>query len=141
MDLLENSSLPLKPHVLRLQPGQDLKSELQAYCNRLSIRAGFVISCTGSLKQLKIRLANSTSYFEKSEGFEILSLQGSLSLNGLHLHMSVADEKGTCWGGHLMDGCQIYTTAEILLVELSDFSFTRKHDPSTGFAELVVGPR
>lgn len=128
----------MKSHALRLMPGQDLKKELNAYTKRENLKAAFVVSCCGSLKILKMRLADSNSTFEKSEKFEILSLQGTLSPDGAHLHISVADKDGKTWGGHLLDGCEIYTTAEILIAELPGHQFTREKDSQTGFAELVI---
>ena len=128
----------MKSHALRLMPGQDLKKELNAYTKRENLRAAFVVSCCGSLKILKMRLADSNSTFEKLEKFEILSLQGTLSPDGAHLHISVADKEGKTWGGHLLDGCEIYTTAEILIAELPGHQFTRAKDSQTGFAELVI---
>ncbi len=128
----------MKSHALRLMPGQDLKKELNAYTKRENLKAAFVVSCCGSLKILKMRLADSNSTFEKLEKFEILSLQGTLSPDGAHLHISVADKEGKTWGGHLLDGCEIYTTAEILIAELPGHQFTRAKDSQTGFAELMI---
>jgi hypothetical protein len=48
--------------------------------------------------------------------FEIVSLSGTLSSSGHHVHMSIADCDGNVFGGHLMEGCLVRTTAEIVLV-------------------------
>ena len=87
-----------------------------------------------------MRLADSNSIFEHEEKFEILSLQGTLSPDGAHLHISASDKDGKVWGGHLVDGCLIYTTAEILIAELTDYQFSRVQDKQTGFAELLIRP-
>lgn len=58
--------------------------------------------------------------------------------SGAHLHMSVADAQGQVTGGHVAYGCSVRTTAEVLLVLLPEWSFTRVLDPHTGFLELVV---
>src|SRR5690606_15159480 len=63
---LNDSTRPLKPHVLRLQPGVDLKATLQTYCHSNFLEAGFIISAIGSLSRLKIRLANSATFLEKN---------------------------------------------------------------------------
>jgi predicted DNA-binding protein with PD1-like motif len=55
--------------------------------------------------------------------------------------MSVADSSGRVTGGHVARGCIVRTTAEVLLLLLSDWSFERELDPATGFAELVVSRR
>ena len=126
------------PHVLRLKPGQDLKLELAAFVRAQALTAAFVVAAVGSLKQLSLRLANAREATKKKGSFEILSLQGTLAGEGLHLHLCVADELGNCLGGHLLDGCQILTTAEILIQELSEFDFKRELDPETGFRELKI---
>jgi predicted DNA-binding protein with PD1-like motif len=123
---------------LRLKPDQDLKNQIQEECQKHKMTAGFVVSGIGSLKTLKIRLANSSTVLEKNEKFEILTLQGSVSNEGLHLHISVADQNGQVLGGHLMPGCVIYTTAEILMMQLKDHEFTRAQDSKTGFLELEI---
>ena len=123
---------------VRLKPDQDLKNQIQVECQKQNVAAGFVVSGIGSLKALKIRLANSNTVLEKNEKFEILTLQGSVSKDGLHLHISVADQNGQVLGGHLMPGCLIYTTAEILLMPLKDYEFNRAQDPKTGFLELEI---
>jgi predicted DNA-binding protein with PD1-like motif len=134
----EGAIKKMKPHAVRFLPGQDLKKELNAFALKLKIRAGFVVSCCGSLKVLKMRLADSNSIFERKEKFEILSLQGTLSPDGAHLHINVADKDGKTWGGHLVEGCEIYTTAEILIAELPGVEFSRVQDSQTGFAELLI---
>lgn len=123
---------------LRLEPGQDLKKEILNYCRSQKLSAGFILSGIGSLKTLNLRLANSQDTLKKDEFFEILSLQGSLTENAVHLHMAVADSRGQCFGGHLIDGCEINTTAEILIQELSDYKFDRVPDPRTGYLELKI---
>jgi uncharacterized protein len=124
------------PHVLRLKPGQDLKKELHQCAQNFN--AGFVIGCCGSLSKLRIRPAQSSNSFEKNENFEIISLQGSLAKDGVHLHISVSDNSCQTYGGHLLDGCLISTTAEILVIELNDYIFSRKLDPGTSYKELCI---
>ena len=123
---------------LRLEPGQDLKKEILNFCQAQKLSAGFVISGIGSLKSINLRLANSKDTLQRQEFFEVLSIQGSLTENAVHLHMSVADSKGQCFGGHLMDGCEIYTTAEILIQEMPEYKFERVLDPRTGYPELKI---
>ena len=49
--------------------------------------------------------------------FEIVSLTGTLSAGGSHhLHVAIADSTGAVFGGHLLAGCVVRTTAEIVLV-------------------------
>jgi len=130
----------MKTHVVRLLPGQDLMQELEKIVQKNNIKAGFIISCLGSLSKAYLRMPGGKT-FQNFEGqFEILCLNGTLSVNGSHLHvaMSVFPD-GNVLGGHLMDkGCTILTTAEIVIGQLEDAEFTRKLDERTGFKELEV---
>jgi predicted DNA-binding protein with PD1-like motif len=41
-------------------------------------------------------------------------------------------------GGHVMDGCKVYTTAEIVLGSTNELAYSYELDPQTGYEELVV---
>ena len=123
---------------LRLAPETDLRTALESAVAARSGHAAFVISGIGSLSQARLRLAGATEPAILHGDLEILTLAGTVAVNGSHLHMSVSDSKGHVTGGHVASGCIVRTTAEVLLVLLSEWSFARELDPVTGFAELVV---
>lgn len=125
-------------HALRLQPRQDLKGAIQAFTEQQGIQAGCILSAVGSLSRFVLRFADQDAATIRDGRFEILSLAGTLSPDGLHLHLAIADSQGTCLGGHVLEGCAIYTTAEIILAELSPYRFRRLLDPQTGFRELTI---
>jgi uncharacterized protein len=131
----------MKVFVLRLKPNIDLKKSLKEFVHSHQIKAGIILTTVGSLKQAKIRFAACSKSTLLQEKFEIISLVGTLSIYGLHLHISVADRTGKTIGGHLDDGCLIYTTAEIAIGEIEESIFTRKIDEETGFKELFILPR
>ncbi len=124
-------------NAFRLKKGMDLKKEIEDYVIKNKI-SGVVLCCVGSLSKLTIRLADGKSIFEKDGEFEIVSFTGTLSEDGVHIHISVADEFGNTIGGHLKNGCIINTTAEICLFILTDIKFKREFDEETGYDELVV---
>ena len=130
----------MKIYAYRLKPNQDLKASIENYVRENQIEAGVVLSSVGSLNCATLRLADeSIKTFEQK--FEIVSLIGTLSTEGCHLHISLADKDGNVIGGHMKEGCAIYTTAEIVLGEINDLIFTREDDSETGFKELVVNRR
>lgn len=129
---------PVKVHAIRLKPGDDLKQSLQQYVNEQKIEAGWMVTCSGSLTDYHIRFANQENGNKGSGHFEIVSLVGTLSTNGSHLHLSISDSSGKTIGGHLLDGCKVYTTAEIVLQSSDDLSFTREKDGSTPWEELQI---
>jgi len=127
----------MEPLPLRLQPNSDLRRVLEASLDSRRHGAAFVIAGIGSLSHARLRLAGKEQPEVLGGNLEILTLAGSISSDGAHLHMSVADEKGHVIGGHVGYDCIVRTTVEVLLV-LPEWSFTREKDPMTGFAELVI---
>jgi uncharacterized protein len=125
----------------RLSPGQDLRQELLEFAKTRNLRAPVVLTCVGSLTDVVLRYANRSEPTVRQGHFEIVSLVGLVDPPRGHLHLSVADGDGHTTGGHLLDGCLVYTTAEIVLGELTDLEFHRAPDPATGFNELVIGMR
>ncbi|MDD2409819.1 MAG: DNA-binding protein [Bacilli bacterium] len=124
-------------HCLRLKENQDLKKEIENYSIKNNI-SGVILSSVGCLKKLTVRLADGKTILEKNEQFEIVSITGTLSKNGVHIHFSVSDNKGNTFGGHLKEGCIINTTVEVVLLEIKNLKFKREYDNSTGYEELVI---
>lgn len=130
--------LPILVHAIRLKPGQDLQQELEAFVRLHNIQAGWIMTCVGSLTQVQLRLANQPDGIILNGHFEVISLTGTLSQQGNHLHMSVSDHTGTTTGGHLLPGNLVYTTAEIVIGESSEMVFTREKDGTTPWEELQI---
>ena len=76
---------------LRLQPGDDLRRVLEAWMAEQQEQAGCVISAVGSLSLAQLRLAGATQATAIHGELEILSLSGTLSPDGAHLHKTIAD--------------------------------------------------
>ncbi|WP_230471103.1 PPC domain-containing DNA-binding protein [Hymenobacter jejuensis] len=125
---------------LRLQPGQDLQKELTAFVEVHQVRAGAVVTCVGSLTTTTLRLANQQGASVYRGHFEIVSLVGTLSVNGSHLHLAVSDSTGRTIGGHLLPGNIIYTTAELVIGVLDEVDFRRELDPVSTYKELKIYP-
>lgn len=123
---------------LRLKPGDDLRRTLEEFAARRQLRAAYVATCAGSLKVAAIRFADQKEATTLTGPFEIVSVTGTLSPDGPHLHISVSDTAGRTIGGHLAEGSLVYTTAEVVIVELTGARFRREVDPVTTYKELVV---
>ena len=126
---------------LRLQPGDDLRLALEAWMSAQQEQAGCVLSAVGSLSVAQLRLAGATQATAIHGELEILSLSGTLSPDGAHLHIAIADSKGAVIGGHLCAGSLVRTTAELVIGLLPAWRFNRELDPATGHAELRINPR
>lgn len=135
----------MKVYTFRLKPGLDLKTELEKFVKANNIRAGFIITCVGGLSQVAMRMAGAMpdkQDIRTYEGdFEITSLVGTVSVNGVHLHMAVSDKEGKSFGGHLKEGTIIHLTAEVVIGEDEQAVYTRELDEETGFPELKVSDR
>ncbi|PLZ02685.1 DUF296 domain-containing protein [Burkholderia sp. WAC0059] len=131
----------MQPHPLRLSPGDDLRVAIENLPRRRGLDAAFVLQGIGSLSGANLRFAGVEAPTVLHGDLEILTLAGSVSPDGAHLHMSVSDARGQVFGGHVARGCTVRTTAELLLVLLPGHRFSREPDPGTGFMELVVRRR
>lgn len=127
--------------VLRLSPGVDPVESLLDACKENGWTAAFVVAGVGSLGHAQLRFAGQTEAAAVAGPLELVSLSGTLSLDGPHLHASVSDSEGNVFGGHLRPGSRVRTTAEILVAVLPDVVFRRRPDPRTGQRELVIEPR
>lgn len=125
-------------HAIRLTKGDDLKQSIVKYAKEKGIAAGCVLSGVGCVSRAKIRLAKGEDFLETEEDYEIVSITGTISLDGVHIHISLSDVTGKTIGGHLSDGCIINTTCELIILELPNYTFTREMDESTGYKELVI---
>ena len=131
--------------VLRLSPGDDLRAVLEAaffdLARQHGIAAACIVSAVGSLSQAVLRYADKPSGSDINGPLELLMLSGTLSADGAHLHGSVADASGAVKGGHIMPGCVVRTTAEVVVALLPGWEFRRELDAATGFNELSARPQ
>ncbi|XP_047133191.1 bifunctional protein GlmU isoform X1 [Hydra vulgaris] len=136
---------PMVCYVLRLRRGDELRKSLIAFAEEKNLKAAFVITCVGSAKSAKLRLANTAQNVEShymldvSNPTEIVSLVGTISGGG-HMHITLSDMAGKTNGGHLLE-LIVDTTAEIVVGECTSLSFTRVLDKDTEYKELQVNVR
>jgi predicted DNA-binding protein with PD1-like motif len=128
----------MQTHPLRLSPGDDLRAAIEDVLRQRDVRAAFVLQGIGSLSVAQLRFAGAEHATALHGDLEILTVAGSVSPDGAHLHMAVSDARGRVFGGHVAHGCTVRTTAELLLALLPEHRFSRAPDPATGFMELVI---
>lgn len=130
----------MQPHCLRLTPGQDLKQALQKFSQAQGLEAAIILTGLGSFTQAALRFAAASEATLIDGPLELISLSGTLSQHGMHLHGAVADAQGRVYGGHIMPGCLIRTTAEIAIATLPHLRLCRQPDRQTGYLELGIEP-
>jgi len=126
---------------IRLRPKTDFKAALEHLIAAHHLKAAAIVTCVGSLTDCVFRLAlaksDAPAPVRTCAVGEIVSLTGTLSTHGSHVHIALGDKHGDVVGGHFMSGV-VNTTVELVVVELCDYAFSREHDADTGYKELVV---
>lgn len=128
----------MKELVFRLKENDDLKLEIEKRVSNTNFNGGCIISAVGCVKHINIRLAKALDYINEEEDYEIISLTGTISKDGAHLHIGLSDKQGKTIGGHLKEGTIVNTTCEIVIGLLEEYELTRQLEPNTGYKELVV---
>ncbi len=132
----------MKQITFRLRNGQLLKEEIAKVAQERSIKAGVLLSIVGGLQNAVLRMPQLPSGEHATKDldgpFELVSGTGTISQNGCHIHISVSDKNGVCYGGHLKDGCKVKTTVEVVIGIFEDVTYRRTPDAATGFDELEI---
>ena len=128
----------MKTHCLRLTQGNDIKERICNYCKTNEILAAVVISSVGCVKKAVIRDAGGQESHAIDEGMEIISIDGTVSKHWIHLHISLSKKNLSVIGGHMMEGCIVNTTCELVLLELDNTVFNSRFDSSTGYDEIDI---
>lgn len=130
----------MKQLTFRLRPGQLFKEEIEKRTK--DVGAGVLLSVVGGLENAVLRmpklLSGEHAVKDLKGSFEIVSGTGTISKDGCHIHISVSDKEGKCYGGHLKDGCVVRVTAEVVIGVFEDVVYKRIYDKDTGFDELEV---
>lgn len=127
----------MKEYCLRLKRGDDLKESITRLCNEKRIVAGVVLSAVGCVEKARLRDATGVDTREVDEHMEIVSLTGTVSSIRSHLHISLSKRDLSVIGGHLVEGCIINTTCELVVGALEEYGFGVEQDASTGYDEIV----
>lgn len=121
----------------RLHRGDDLLCSIQQLAAQQHIRAGVVLSGVGCVTQARVRDASGITVRQISEPCEIVSLNGTVSEVRCHLHIALSKEDLSTVGGHLVEGCIVNTTCELVIGILEHMEFACEQDEQTGYEELI----
>jgi len=104
----------LRSVALHLDPGSDVRRSLE----QLAIAenaSGFVLSVVGNLSQAAFQCPGKAQPTVLSGLLEIITLQGTVGPQGVHLHLSLSDSHCQVWGGHLEPGTLVHSGADLLV--------------------------
>lgn len=121
----------------RLHRGDDLLLSIRTLCEREKIDAAVVLSAVGCVSRAVLRDAGGVNLRSVDEPCEIVSLNGTASRTRCHLHLALSCEDLSTIGGHMMPGCIVNTTCELVLGVLEHMRFDVEQDAQTGYDELI----
>ena len=121
----------------RLRRGEDLLCAIQGIAEQEKIAAGVVLSAVGCVSKGRVRDASGVNLRDISEHCEIVSLNGTVSAKRCHLHIALSKEDLSTVGGHLVEGCIINTTCELVLGVVDGWHCGVEQDEETGYDEIV----
>lgn len=121
----------------RLHRGDDLLLSIRTLCEREKIDAAVVLSAVGCVSRAVLRDAGGVNLRSVDEPCEIVSLNGTASRTRYHLHLALSREDLSTIGGHMMPGCIVNTTCELVLGVLEHMRFDVEQDVQTGYDELI----
>ena len=128
----------------RLFEDEDLFEAITQTAKKGRIKAGFFF-LIGTLKKAKLGFFHRGRYqpIEMAEQLEIVSCMGNISIKEneplVHGHIAVSNRKGEVFGGHLLSGCIIAATGELVLIEAVDVELQRKLDEKTQLYLWSIG--
>jgi len=131
--------------ISRIAPGDDVLKSIERVALEHKVKSG-QITLIGAVSRAKL------GYFDIESGkykdfliernLEVVSGIGNISRLEdesvvVHAHLVVSDEDGRCWGGHLMEGCEVSVTIELVILE-TNADLRRAKDAITGLNLLDI---
>jgi predicted DNA-binding protein with PD1-like motif/glutaredoxin len=104
----------MQPLPLHLGPGSDLRASLEQVAIEANA-SGFVLGVVGDLSQAAFQCPGLAEPTVLQGHLEIITLQGTLAPQGVHLHLSLSDGDCQVWGGHLEHGSLVLRGADLLV--------------------------
>jgi hypothetical protein len=129
----------------RLQEDDDVAESIKKKADENGAKAG-IIMLIGALKCAVIGCYKRGEYVTtRLEGpLEVASCMGNVVVDEkgetiVHAHIVVSNEKGEAYGGHLMKGCRVGPTAELIVIEAVGVQLRRTYDEKTKLKLLKLG--
>jgi predicted DNA-binding protein with PD1-like motif len=113
--------------IARLEPGEDILHSIEKIAMENKVRSGH-LSMIGAVSRIHLgyfdREEKVYKDFKVMEDLELVSGIGNIAKYDntliIHVHLVAADETGKCYGGHLLEGCEVSVTTELVIVEIPE---------------------
>ena len=125
-------------YIVKLLYGGDLLNSIRKAVKKMGIHAAS-FTAIGAVKKAKVSYYDQTEkkYNELvfEEPMEIVSCIGNITeMKGdtiVHAHLVLSDEKGRAFGGHLLEGTELFA-CELMINEYKSLKISRKYHKRTG---------
>ena len=139
---------------VRMAPGDDLFGTTVKICKEKNLKSGVILSVAASLRKATLRnvwkfpepfpINDECRIFTPINGpLELLQMSGNITQTEkgepyLHAHVTISmgRPEATCFGGHLVEGCEIFSTCEMVIAEIDGIDFMRIMDKHTRVGEV-----
>ncbi|MFW9957924.1 MAG: PPC domain-containing DNA-binding protein [Candidatus Odinarchaeota archaeon] len=129
--------------IARLKPGNDVLHSIEKIATENKIQSG-QLSMIGAVSGVHLgyfdREEKVYKDFRIEEDLEIVSGIGNITKYDnnyvIHAHLVAADQTGRCYGGHLLEGCEVSVTIELIIIEIPEL--LRATDEATGLKLLNI---
>ena len=131
----------MQPLPLKLAPGSDLRLSLEELAQRDGI-SGFVLGVVGNLTKASFQCPGQAEPTVLEGDLEVITLNGTFSPEGVHLHLSLSDGACQVWGGHLEPGTIVQKGVDLLIgvLEQREGRPARQTAAATPRIEIAVLP-
>ena len=99
---------------LTLNTGSDLYQSLETLARDQQF-TGFVLGVVGNLTRAAFQCPGRPEPTVLEGDLEVITLNGTLSPSGVHLHLSLSDGACQVWGGHLEPGTLVQKGVDLLI--------------------------
>ncbi|BEV36538.1 DUF296 domain-containing protein [Synechococcus sp. M16CYN] len=129
----------MRPLPLKLVPGSDLRLSLESLARNEGLN-GFLLGIVGNLSRAAFRCPGQSEPTVSEGDLEIITLNGTISPESVHLHLSFSDSACQVWGGHLERGTLVQKGADLLVGILNQKKPTKASISSEPRLEIAVLP-
>lgn len=129
---------PITWYMGRCMHGSDLLDALTGYCEQKNITCG-KLEVIGAVQKARFGYYDQNNreyhYTEINDHMEILNCIGNISINEgkpmVHAHITLSDENGKAFGGHLSQGTIVFAS-EFVIQAFDNATLIRDFDETTG---------
>ena len=129
----------MQPLPLKLAPGSDLRLNLEELAQRDGI-SGFVLGVVGNLTKASFQCPGQAEPTVLEGDLEVITLNGTFSPEGVHLHLSLSDGACQVWGGHLEPGTIVQKGVDLLIGVLEQREGRPARQDAAPWIEIAVLP-